>query len=125
MPRVRPFCPTHIHPPCFETHSHRCRNENRFSSQCSALSTPLLCGGGSEKACVERGLTISFSLTLSLRPSECTRGWKSITYHCSNPCRQDLMVCFSTMLTRDLIFSRFILKVGQLSCFFFRLCFPF
>lgn len=58
-------CPTHIRPPCFETR--RCRNENRFSSRCSALSTPLLRGGGSEEACVERDC---LSLLLSLRPSE-------------------------------------------------------
>lgn len=58
-------CPTHIRPPCFETR--RCRNENRFSSRCSALSTPLLRGRGSEEACVERDC---LSLLLSLRPSE-------------------------------------------------------
>lgn len=59
------ICPTHIRPPCFETR--RCRNENRFSSRCSALSTPLLRGGGSEEACVERDC---LSLLLSLCPSE-------------------------------------------------------
>lgn len=81
-------CPTHIRPPCFETR--RCRNENRFSSRCSALSTPLLRGEEARKL-AWKGI-VSLSCSLFVR----ARGWKSITYHCSNPCRQDLMVCFST-----------------------------
>lgn len=88
MPRVRPFA-RHISvlpvskrvDVAMKTGSRH--DVPRFQRHC--------CAGEEARKLAWKGI-VSLSCSLFVR----ARGWKSITYHCSNPCRQDLMVCFST-----------------------------